>query len=50
MYMQNHLFVFLFICASLVAGCVGTPTQSKSQDVTVAKIGAEAATKPAIQR
>ena len=50
MFMLNRLFVFLIICASLLAGCVGASTQPKSQDVTVAKIGAEAASKPAMQR
>lgn len=50
MFLQNRLFVFLLICASLLAGCVGTPTQPKSQDVTVAKIGAGAEGKPAMQR
>lgn len=48
----NRFFMFLLICASLLVGCagLGSPTQPKSQDVTVAKIGAEAATKPAMQR
>ena len=50
MFLPNRLFLFPLICASLVAGCVGTPKQPKSQDVTVAKIGAEAAAKPAMQR
>lgn len=50
MFLPNRLFLILLICASQVTGCVGTPTQPKSQDVTVAKIGAEAASKPAIQR
>jgi hypothetical protein len=50
MFYPNRLFIFLSIGASLVAGCVGTPTQPKSQDVTVAKIGDEAASKPAMQR
>ena len=50
MFYRNRLFIFLSIGASLVAGCVGTPTQPKSQDVTVAKIGASAEGKPAMQR
>jgi len=50
MFLPNRLFLFFLTCASLVAGCVSAPTQPKSQDVTVAKIGAEAASKPAMQR
>jgi hypothetical protein len=50
MFCLNRLFIFLSISASLVAGCVGTPTQPKSQDVTVAKIGEGAESRPAIQR
>jgi hypothetical protein len=50
MFMLNRLFVFLIICASLLAGCVGAATQPKSQDVSVAKIGAESASRPAMQR
>jgi hypothetical protein len=50
MFILNRLFVFLLICASLLAGCVGAATQPKSQDVTVGKIGAEDATRPAMQR
>jgi hypothetical protein len=50
MFLLNRLFVSILICASLVAGCVGTPTQPKSQDVTVAKIGAGPDGRPAMQR
>ena len=50
MFMLNRLYIFVILCASLLTGCVGAPVQPKSKDVTVAKIGVEAATKPAIQR
>ena len=50
MFYRNRLFIFLSIGASLVAGCVGTPTQPKSQDVTVAKIGAGPEGEPVMQR
>ncbi len=50
MYLPKRSFVFIFIGSSLLVSCVGTPTQPKSQDVTVAKIGAEAASKPMMKR
>lgn len=50
MFLPKYSFVFLIISTSLLASCVGTPTQPKSKDVTVAKIGAEAASKPMMKR
>lgn len=52
MYTLNRVFVFLFFCASLLAGCadLGTPTQPKSEEVAVAKIGAKDEARPALKR
>ena len=50
MFMLNRLYIFVILCASLLTGCVGAPVQPKSKDVTVAKIGASAEGKPAMQR
>lgn len=50
MFRLNRSFVFLIVSTSLMASCVGTPSQPKSQDVTVAKIGAGPEGKPAIKR
>jgi hypothetical protein len=52
MFRLNRLSIVVIASLSLLAGCagLGTPTQPKSQDVAVTKIGAETATKPAMQR
>ena len=50
MLLPKRLFVFLIISTGLLVSCVGTPTQPKSQDVTVAKIGAGAEGKAAMKR
>lgn len=52
MYTLNRVFVFLFFVAGILAGCadLGTSGQPKSQEVAVAKIGAERETKPPIKR
>ncbi len=50
MLLPKRLFVFLIISTGLLVSCVGTPTQPKSKDVSVAKIGAGAEGKPAMKR
>ncbi|MDH3948035.1 MAG: hypothetical protein OEU74_03640 [Gammaproteobacteria bacterium] len=52
MFVLNRFFVFLFFSASILAGCadLGTPTQPKSEDVAVTKIGAKDEARPALKR
>ena len=52
MFTLNRVFVFLTFSVVILGGCagLGTPTQPKSQDVTVGKIGAEREAKSAIKR
>jgi hypothetical protein len=52
MFTLNRVFVFLTFSVVILGGCagLGTPTQPKSQDVTVGKIGAEREAKQAIKR
>ena len=52
MFILNRLCVFLTFSVIILAGCadLGTPTQPKSQDVAVGKIGAKGEARPAIKR
>jgi hypothetical protein len=52
MMMLNRLFVLLFICNGILAGCagLGTPVQPKSDEVAVSKIGAKDEDRSAMKR
>ena len=52
MFRLNHLFVLLLFSAGILIGCadLGTPTQAKSRDITVAQIGDKGETRPPMKR